>query len=411
MTAILKMLGSGDGAEFALGATPVTLGRDAACEIVLDDPSVSKRHAQILLVDGEFILRDQNSHNGTFVGDERITHKVLNSGDIVAIGPYKMLFVAVEEQPGEGEIVLARGDVGEASIAVASEVRRMDREINEKIRQLEDIEEKGRRNWSRILTVAIVVAALIGLVVLLRMNSDETRRVEGVDLDRNYSQLVRIPWPMDLSKGYVECLDPETLAPSGLLEIECLVYYRGPDEGAVDGARTYDRELGEICDWHCFARVRPTDEGRALLRITGENGVVYFMVVNVADRPNHEWPELAMYKKQYEEGHDVGALEALIDRARSARDANPAMALEAVRIVNGLAGAAGHVAELTDIEEKARQNLNARWEKIRLELLAEFRLNRYNKITVALKDLLALVPDEKDERNQWARILLKMYER
>lgn len=53
-----------------------TIGRDSACEIVIDAPDVSRRHAR-LVVEGDLVtLEDLGSKNGTFVGTTPVTKAV-----------------------------------------------------------------------------------------------------------------------------------------------------------------------------------------------------------------------------------------------------------------------------------------------------------------------------------------------
>jgi hypothetical protein len=62
------------------------VGRDSDCDIFLVDPSVSRNHAVLETIDGELIVRDAGSTNGTFVNGERVQSATLNSGDVVAFG-------------------------------------------------------------------------------------------------------------------------------------------------------------------------------------------------------------------------------------------------------------------------------------------------------------------------------------
>lgn len=52
---------------------PFVIGREADCDLALDDPRVSRHHAQLeFLENGRVVLRDLGSANGTYVGDQRI---------------------------------------------------------------------------------------------------------------------------------------------------------------------------------------------------------------------------------------------------------------------------------------------------------------------------------------------------
>jgi predicted component of type VI protein secretion system len=65
----------------------VAIGRAPDCHLVYDqEKGVSGRHCEIRYVDGQFELVDNNSTNGLFVGDERISTRILRTGDLVRFG-------------------------------------------------------------------------------------------------------------------------------------------------------------------------------------------------------------------------------------------------------------------------------------------------------------------------------------
>ena len=67
--------------------SPFVIGRDSDCDLVVDDPQASPRHAQIeVQPDGRVVLRDLGSEAGTFVGDSRIEGGAWLAGDSVAVG-------------------------------------------------------------------------------------------------------------------------------------------------------------------------------------------------------------------------------------------------------------------------------------------------------------------------------------
>jgi len=64
----------------------ILIGRAKGSEITLSDDGVSRRHALIRVEDGKFTIQDQGSHNGTYVGRERIKEHELADGDIIRVG-------------------------------------------------------------------------------------------------------------------------------------------------------------------------------------------------------------------------------------------------------------------------------------------------------------------------------------
>lgn len=67
------------------------VGRHPACDVVVVDPTVSRRHAQLTFRDGVWVLQDLASSNGTTVNGERVGRTTLHSGDIVELGAQPIL--------------------------------------------------------------------------------------------------------------------------------------------------------------------------------------------------------------------------------------------------------------------------------------------------------------------------------
>jgi hypothetical protein len=62
------------------------VGRHPACDVVLSDPSVSRRHAQLTFRDGAWVLQDLASTNGTTVNGQRVGRTTLRAGDTISLG-------------------------------------------------------------------------------------------------------------------------------------------------------------------------------------------------------------------------------------------------------------------------------------------------------------------------------------
>jgi transcriptional regulator with GAF, ATPase, and Fis domain len=82
---LVVLAGPDVGCEVALSPA-VEIGADPACELVLKDPAVSRRHARISIGEGAVVVSDQGSRNGTFVGETRIREAELAVGAIVRVG-------------------------------------------------------------------------------------------------------------------------------------------------------------------------------------------------------------------------------------------------------------------------------------------------------------------------------------
>ncbi|MBF0144476.1 MAG: FHA domain-containing protein [Magnetococcales bacterium] len=69
------------------------IGRDRDCEIPINYNSLSRFHAQVVLrEDGNFVIRDLDSKNGTRVNDRPVREHFLQEGDRVQLGKYTLLF-------------------------------------------------------------------------------------------------------------------------------------------------------------------------------------------------------------------------------------------------------------------------------------------------------------------------------
>ncbi len=67
------------------------IGRVEDADISLDSPTVSRRHAEIIIQgQNSMLIRDLNSSNGTYVNGKKITETELHEGDIFSIGLYKL---------------------------------------------------------------------------------------------------------------------------------------------------------------------------------------------------------------------------------------------------------------------------------------------------------------------------------
>lgn len=86
--------GPGKGSRFLVTAVGATIGRAPDSEIFLDDVTVSRKHAQVLISSpGFFALKDLGSLNGTYVNDNPVTEISLANGDEIQIGKFHMLFL------------------------------------------------------------------------------------------------------------------------------------------------------------------------------------------------------------------------------------------------------------------------------------------------------------------------------
>jgi predicted component of type VI protein secretion system len=82
------------------------LGRDPSADLVVNDPSVSRRHALIERRAEGFVVLDQRSANGTFVNNQRVEQALLQGGQQLRVGA-----VSFEVRLPDGAGVAAAGTV------------------------------------------------------------------------------------------------------------------------------------------------------------------------------------------------------------------------------------------------------------------------------------------------------------
>ncbi|GAA4614443.1 FHA domain-containing protein [Saccharopolyspora hordei] len=80
------------GASFPLESPQVTIGRDRDCDIVVDDMTVSRVHAELHLRDGNYVVVDGGSLNGTYLNRQPVDVAELNDGDELWIGRVRFTF-------------------------------------------------------------------------------------------------------------------------------------------------------------------------------------------------------------------------------------------------------------------------------------------------------------------------------
>ena len=81
-----------------LTAEVTHLGRSQSADIVLDDPSVSRRHAVVAVRAGRTMVLDDRSLNGVLVNGARVAEAVLRDGDAIVIGRVNLRYHEVNER-------------------------------------------------------------------------------------------------------------------------------------------------------------------------------------------------------------------------------------------------------------------------------------------------------------------------
>jgi hypothetical protein len=77
---------------YPLTQSVVNIGRRLDNQLVIDDPRVSRNHAQLRAIKGRFVVFDLNSTGGTFVNGQRASQSVLYPGDVISLAGVTLIF-------------------------------------------------------------------------------------------------------------------------------------------------------------------------------------------------------------------------------------------------------------------------------------------------------------------------------
>ena len=83
----------GETHELELVQSPLIIGRSKGCDLVLQDISVSRCHAELVLMDGAWYLVEVTAKNGTYLNGQEVKQAPLKAGDKLGIGGIELSFV------------------------------------------------------------------------------------------------------------------------------------------------------------------------------------------------------------------------------------------------------------------------------------------------------------------------------
>ena len=144
--------------EIELRAGRVRLGRAPRNDVLLNDPEVSKFHAEIAVDENGIVLRDLGSSNGTFVNGAPVQEQALQPGDTLEIGTCRFrLEKGVADRRRSSVTIVAPGPIERTQVLAASQIETL-RPANE----IQDAEVL-RRRYERVRTAFEAVGQLIDI--------------------------------------------------------------------------------------------------------------------------------------------------------------------------------------------------------------------------------------------------------
>ena len=172
----------------------IVVGRAVTSDIPVYDPTVSRRHAELSLVDGGVRVQDLGSSNGTFVNGTRIGQTVVSGGDVVTFG--KVAFKVQEvtppatRPPPDG--AFQRPPAPEATIVRQVSVEQQESGLDEKVAtrpsgagqlklDAESVDERQAEKLSLLLDISKELSKQQEVDRLLEKVVDITFKVMNVD--------------------------------------------------------------------------------------------------------------------------------------------------------------------------------------------------------------------------------------
>jgi pSer/pThr/pTyr-binding forkhead associated (FHA) protein len=100
---LVVVKGAEVGERFEIDRPSLSIGRAPESDVFLNDVTVSRNHATVLLADGGSVsIRDEGSLNGTYVNGALVSEAPLRDGDHVQVGRFQMVFFAAKRGAGGG---------------------------------------------------------------------------------------------------------------------------------------------------------------------------------------------------------------------------------------------------------------------------------------------------------------------
>lgn len=91
---LVVIYGEKIGRKYDLTEKAITIGRSSKADIIVDQESVSREHAEVSNQEETVVIVDQGSTNGTYVNDKLITEHILQDGDFIKIGRTMFKFLS-----------------------------------------------------------------------------------------------------------------------------------------------------------------------------------------------------------------------------------------------------------------------------------------------------------------------------
>ena len=155
------------GRVFELDKDVMTAGRREGVDIVIKEGSLSSHHCDFIRTEsGSYILRDNNSTNGTRVNNEPVTERELQNSDIIQLGAVEMLYDCEDDGATSANLRTHTIDLNNIALNNLSTTRELKNFSPFEANKLK----KQKRQHAIMLIIIIVLAiAVLGVLGMLLM--------------------------------------------------------------------------------------------------------------------------------------------------------------------------------------------------------------------------------------------------
>lgn len=98
---LVVISGKSLGRKYLLDQKKIMVGRGESVQIVLDEKTVSRNHAEFYRKNNQFMVKDLQSKNGIFVNNIKVIGSALKDGDLIRIGGTVFKFVGGGKMEGQ----------------------------------------------------------------------------------------------------------------------------------------------------------------------------------------------------------------------------------------------------------------------------------------------------------------------
>jgi predicted component of type VI protein secretion system len=127
--------------NFELTAGEFVIGRSAECQLALDDPLVSRKHAMLAISADSVVVKDLGSRNGVVVNGVKIdTSRILLDGDRIVIGSQEMTIIAWRPAKIDDPNYMARRRTGTQTLSSVLPAHMQERIASEPVREAKRVD-------------------------------------------------------------------------------------------------------------------------------------------------------------------------------------------------------------------------------------------------------------------------------